>query len=161
MSLTGRFAAYAAAFEQSYAAHDFSRVAPFFTEQAVYDAGLPELLGGRSEGRAAILDFFSRVTQGFDRRFATRELALLDGPHEAGRTVWLCGRATYRAAGVPELVLELEERVIFESEADAAHAPAGARIRRLDDHYAPAMRAALVDYAARHGAALGFALPAR
>jgi hypothetical protein len=87
-------------------------------------------IGGIFEGRAAILAYFKDVLDRFDRRFASRELALLAGPKETADSVWIRGSATYRAAGVPEFVLELEETVTFD----------GDRIRRLEDRYEPARK---------------------
>jgi hypothetical protein len=139
------FAAYAAAFEKAYASDDWSGVEPFFTEDAVYDAGLPGLLGDRAEGRAAILAFFRDVLDRFDRRFASRRVELVEGPREEGGTVWLRGRAIYTAAGAPDLAFELEERASF----------SGDRIRRLADTYAPAERAKIEAYLKEHGARLG------
>jgi hypothetical protein len=145
MSRIPRFAAYAAAFEKSYASDDWSEVEPFFTEDAVYETGLGPPFGGSVAGRAAILDYFADIVARFDRRFASRDLALLEGPRETGDSVWIRGSATYRAPGVPEFVLELEETVTF----------AGDRIRRLEDRYAPAMEQAVADYLKAHGGKLG------
>lgn len=145
MSKIPRFAAYAAAFEQAVETDDWSLVEPFFTEDAVYEVPLGPPLGGRFEGRAAILRYFKRVLDGFDRRFASRELALLEGPREEADSVWIRGSATYRAAGVPDFVLELEETAHFE----------GDRIRRLADRYEPAMEKAIDAYVAAHGLKLG------
>jgi ketosteroid isomerase-like protein len=147
MSKVAHFAAYAAAFEKAFASDDWSGVEPFFTDDAVYEVGLAPPLGGRFEGRAAILAYFKDVLDRFDRRFETREVGLLDGPKEDGDAVWLRGSATYRAAGVPELVLELEETAQFEGE----------RIRRLEDRYEPAMQQQIAAYLAEHGAKLGIA----
>jgi ketosteroid isomerase-like protein len=140
-----RFAAYAAGFEKAVATDDWSLLEPFFTEDAVYEVPLGPPLGGRFEGRAAILRYFKTAVDGFDRRFASRELALLEGPREEADSVWIRGSATYRAAGVPDFVLELEETVHF----------AGDRIRRLVDHYEPAMAKAIDAYVAAHGGKLG------
>lgn len=149
MSLIPRFAAYAAAFEESYATDDWSIVEPFFTEDAVYEAGIELLEGTRFEGRPAVLDYFKAVLDGFDRRFDTRELALLEGPSEDGRTVRILGSATYRAAGVPDLVLVLEELVTFDGE----------RIVHLEDRYEQAMRDEVEAYVEAHADALGIKRP--
>ena len=147
MSKLPRFAAYAAAFEKAVATDDWSLVEPFFTEDAVYEVGLGPPLGGRFEGRAAILRYFKRVLDGFDRRFASREIALLEAPNEGPDSVWIRGSATYRAPGVPEFVLELEETVRFE----------GDRIRCLEDRYEVDMARAIDAYVAAHGKKLGLA----
>jgi hypothetical protein len=145
MSKIGRFAAYAAAFEKSVASDDWSLVEPFFTEAAVYEVDLEPPMGGVFEGRDAILVYFKQVLDRFDRRFASRELSLLEGPKQEGDTVWLRGAATYRAPGVPDFVLELKEVIRFE----------GDRICRLEDHYEPAMKKAIAEFIAAHGAKLG------
>jgi hypothetical protein len=148
MSNIARFAEYAAAFEQSFASDDWSHVGPFFADDAVYEVELEPPMGGRFEGRDAILDYFKFVLDGFDRRFDSRAIALIEGPTERGDSVWIRGSATYRKAGVPDLVLVLEETVTFDN----------GRIRRLEDRYEPEMKRQLEDYASRYGATLGFAV---
>ena len=101
MSHIGRFVAYAAAFEKSYAEDDWSHVAPFFCEDAVYHIDVGPPLGGTFEGWSAIRAYFRDVLDRFDRRFASRELALLEGPRVNGSSVWIRGAATYRAPGWP------------------------------------------------------------
>jgi len=147
MSQIQRFGAYAAAFEKAYATDDWSPIEPFFAEDAVYEVLLGPPLGGRFVGRDAILAYFRRVLDGFDRRFASRQVELLAGPRASGDTVWIRGRAIYRADGVPELAFELEETATFDGDA----------IVRLEDRYASADRALLEDYVATHGARLGLA----
>lgn len=147
MSAIPRFVEYAAAFEKAYASRDWSLVAPYFHEDAVYDVGLPEWVPEPLCGRDAILEAFDVVTDGFDRRFASRDLALLEGPHEEDGAVWVRGRADYRSPRAPDLSFELEETARFE----------GDRIRRLEDRYAPATVERLLAYAAAHGPALGLA----
>jgi len=148
MSNIPRFAAYAAAFEQSYASDDWSHVRPFFAEHAVYEIALEPPMGGRFDGRDAILDYFKFVLDGFDRRFDSREIELLEGPTEPGQSVWIRGRAIYRKDGVPDLALELEETVTFEDGV----------ISRLEDHYEPAMQKEIAAYAERYGVKLGLAV---
>jgi hypothetical protein len=147
-----RFARYAEAFEKSYASDDWSHVEPFFTEDARYDALLPEPLGGRFEGRAAILAYFKRVLDGFDRRFASRKVSLVEGPREEGDTVWIRGQAAYTAPGVPDLAFELEETAWFADDG---------RIRRLEDRYDDATLRALEEYLRAHGPALGLGVAER
>jgi len=148
MSKIARFAAYANAFEKAFANDDWSLVEPYFTEGAVYEVDLEPPMGGVFEGRAAILAYFEEVVNAFDCKFATRDIALLEGPKVEGDSVWIRGNATYRAEGVPEFVLELEETVHL----------AGDRIERMEDHYEPAMKEAISAYLAEHGPKLGIAL---
>ena len=150
MSNIPRFAEYAAAFEKAFASDDWSLVEPYFTEDAEYEVGLgppftPES-GSCLRGRAAVLDYFKQALDGFDRRFATREVTLLDGPREDGAEVWIRGRADYASPLAPDLSFELDEIAVFE----------GDRIRRLEDRYDEATLAALDAYLEAHGSKLGF-----
>ncbi len=67
------------------------------------------------------------------------------GGQMTGDAVWIRGTATYNAAGVPPLVLELEETVTFE----------GDRISRIEDFYTPEMKQKVARYLADYGAKLG------
>ncbi len=145
MSKAAHFAAYAEAFEKAFVSDDWSLVEPFFVEDAIYEIGLDPPMGGRIEGRAAILAYFKDILDRFDRRFGSRELALLEGPKENDESVWIRGSATYRADGVPDFVLELEETAYFE----------GDRIRRLEDRYEPEMKQRIASYLKEHGEKLG------
>lgn len=145
MSHIKQFAAYAAAFEKAYESDDWSEVAEYFAEDAVYEINLPILGADRCKGRDEIIAWFKSVLDRFDRRFETRNLFLLEGPKEDGNEVWIKGNATYTAAGVPDLVLTLAETIRFE----------GDRIVHLEDHYTPEMLEETVRYALAHGPALG------
>jgi SnoaL-like domain len=144
MSSIPQFAKYAAAFEEAYKSNDWSGVEPFFTEDAVYEVKLGLPLGGRFAGRDAILAYFGRVLDGFDRRFASREVTLLEGPREAQDSVWIRGSARYTAPGLPDLEFALEETAWFE----------GGRIRRLEDRYDEEAQRTLEAYLHEHGARL-------
>jgi hypothetical protein len=145
MSPIAHFARYAAAFEKAYESDDWSGVEPFFREDAVYEVGLAPPMGGVFEGRPAILAYFQRVLDGFDRRFASREIGLVEGPREQDGAVWIRGRVLYTAPGVPDLAFELEETAAFDGE----------RIRRLEDRYDPDTLRAIETYLGEHGAKLG------
>ncbi len=140
-----RFAAYAAAFEKAVETDDWSLVEPFFHEEAVYEVPIGPPLGGRFEGRAAILAYFKRVLDDFDRRFASRTVELLEGPVEKGNEVWVKGVARYTADGLPGLAFELEETVRFD----------GDRIVHLADAYDAETERAVREYLAAHGERLG------
>ena len=144
MSLFGK---YAAAFEKAYESDDWSPIADYFTADAVYEVELPEPMGGRFDGRDAILAYFKRVLDAFDRRFASRKISLLQGPRADGDAVWIRGGVRYTAKGLPDLYFELEETVRF----------AGERIRRLEDHYDAADLQVIEAYLRDHGAKLGIA----
>ncbi len=122
-----RFGEYAAAFERAYASDDWSELGAFFTEDAVYEVPGGPPFGGRAEGRDAVVAHLRRSVNAFDRRFPSRRLELLDGPSLRGDRVWMRWRASYSGPGIPELVLDGEESVVFD----------GDRIRRLEDRFPP------------------------
>ena len=72
-----------------------------------------------------MLAHLKRSVDGFDRRFETRELEILEGPEQQGSSVWLRWRGSYRSPGLPELVIDGEETAVFEN----------GRIRRLEDRF--------------------------
>ena len=148
MSHIGQFAAYAAAFEQAYESDDWSEIGSYFSEDAVYEIGLPILGAERCEGRTAIVAWFKNILDRFDRRFETRTLTLLEGPREDGNEVWIEGTATYTADGVPDFVLKLAETIRFD----------GDEIVHLEDHYTPEMLEETTRYALEYGARLGIEL---
>ncbi len=146
MSKIPQFVKYAAAFEEAVRSDDWQALAPFFHERTRYDAELPGAFGGSFDGRAEVLGYFKQVLDGFDRRFATRELSLCAGPRADGDSVWLRGGVRYTAPGRPDLYFELEETLTFDGEA----------IVHLADRYQPEAIAAIEAYVREHGAALGF-----
>ena len=147
MSLIPRFATYAAAFEKAYESDDWSPIAPYFAPDAVYEiGGMPAPLGGRFEGRAAILAYFKAVLDGFDRKFSSRAIALVGAPREVGTSVEIRGRVVYTSARAPRLEFELEEITTFDDQG---------RIVRLEDRYDAATIRALTDYVKAHGKTLG------
>jgi len=145
VSALARFGAYAAAFEKAFETDDWSEVAPFFHEDAVYEVQLGAPFGGRFEGREAILAYFKKILDTFDRRFDAREVSLLEGPTEEGGRVWLRGRADYRLSGMQSFGFELEEIATFD----------GDRIRHLEDRYDAETREDVEAWLDTHGKALG------
>ncbi len=149
MSLIPRFAEYAAAFEVAYQSDDWKPIEPFFAPDAVYEIpGVPAPIGGRMEGRDAILAYFKAVLDGFDRRFDTRAVSLTGAPREDGDTVSIRGRVVYTSSRAPRFEFELEERATFDAQGC---------IRRLEDRYDDATIASLRDYLRAHGKTLGLA----
>ena len=132
MSKIPRFAAYAAAFEKSFASDDWSLLEPFFTEDAVYDIPVGPPLGGRIEGRAAILAWFKDDPRPLRPPLREPRAGAARGPEGDRRRGLDPRQRDLPGAGVPEFVLELEETVTFD----------GDRIRLLEDHYEPAMQQA-------------------
>ena len=137
MSILDRYQAYAAAFEESLADDDWSRIEPFFTEQAVYE-GDPD-----ARGRDAVLAKLKGGVDAFDRRMDSRTPEF-ETPKAEGDTLTMKWKVTYTKAGRPDLVISGVETAVFE----------GDRIALLRDDFDPEAQKALGEWMARHGAAL-------
>lgn len=144
MGMIDRYLAYAAAFEEAYASDDWSKLEPFFTEDAVYEFIAPAPFGGKYEGRAAVLTQFKNSVNSLDRRFDSRAVEALEGPSEKDGDVWMRWVATYTLAGAPACRMEGEERAVF----------AGDRIRHLADSFSDAEAGRVGAYFAQYGAKL-------
>jgi hypothetical protein len=136
-----RFGEYAAAFEKSFESDDWSHVEPYFADDAVYEIVDGGPIGGLFEGRDAVLGYFKKVLDAFDRRFDSRSLELLAGPEIRDGEVWMHWRGTYTLAGAPDLVIEGFETVRFE----------GDRIARLEDRYPEGAGESMAAYMSAHG----------
>lgn len=102
------FAAYAAAFEETYRDDDWSRLEAFLAPDVVY-----RVVGSPGwdcvvEGRPAVFAAMRRFLDGFDRRCTRAVAAGDDAPVVEGDTVRVAGTARYRRGESDELLLELE-----------------------------------------------------
>ena len=108
------FVDYATAFEETYADDDWSRLTPYFAEDATY-----EVRGGpmacQISGRDAIFAGLKKSIDGLDRRSAERRLELTEGPEVSaaaqGQEVRIGWLVTYRFGEAPEM--ELPGRSVF------------------------------------------------
>jgi hypothetical protein len=144
MDAVSRFREYAAAFEDVVKSDDFGRLEPFFAEDAVYEIRGGPPFAGRHVGRAAILAYLKASLDGFDRRFPTRRLEMLEGPELREGGVWFRWRASYSGPELPELVLDGIEIATFE----------GDRIRRLEDRFALEMSSLTEHWFSHYGSRL-------
>src|SRR5262245_14090612 len=142
MGMIDRYLVYAAAFEEAYASDNWSKLEPFFTEDAVYEFIAPAPIGGKYEGRVAVLAQFKNSVNSLDRCFDSRAVEVLEGPNEKDGTVWVRWAGIYTLAGAPNCRIEGEERAVF----------AGDCIRRLVDSLTDAEAGRLGAYFAQHGA---------
>ena len=102
------FMDYAAAFEQTYVDDNWSRLTPFFSEDATY-----AVRGGpfacEISGRDAIFSGLKKSIDGLDRRSGERKLELTDGPNVvasgAGEELSAGWRVIYQFGDKPQLVL--------------------------------------------------------
>jgi hypothetical protein len=137
MSILERYGAYAQAFEQTYEDDDWSRIEPFFTENAVYE-GEPD-----ARGRDAVLAKLKSGVDNFDRRMDSRTPDF-DPPTVDGDTLTMKWRVTYTKAGLPDLVISGIETAVFEAD----------RIALLRDTFDPEAQKAMEQWMAQHGSAL-------
>lgn len=137
MGILERYLAYADDFEKSYVDDDWSRVAQYFTPNAVYE-GEPD-----ARGRDAVLAKFKNGVDTFDRRMDRRTPAF-ERPQVAGKTLTMKWKMTYTKRGLPDLVISGVETAEFE----------GDRIARLRDDFDPGALAAMNDWMTKHGPSL-------
>ena len=137
MAIADRYQAYADAFEQSFEDDDWSRIAPYFTEDAVYEGD------ETARGNDAVLAKLKRGVDGFDRRMDKRTITL-STPRVEGDTVTVTWRVVYEKAGCPNLEITGTEYAEF----------SGDRIARLRDEFDPAATKAMGEWMAAHGALL-------
>jgi ketosteroid isomerase-like protein len=137
MSILDRYQAYAEAFEQSYEDDDWSRIADYFTENAVYE-GEPD-----ARGRDAVLAKLQGGVDAFDRKMDSRTPDF-QTPTVDGDTLTMRWTVTYTKAGCPDLVISGVETAVFEDD----------RIALLRDSFDPEAQKALGEWMAEHGAKL-------
>ncbi|MBV1877241.1 MAG: nuclear transport factor 2 family protein [Pseudomonadales bacterium] len=138
MSILERFLAYADAFEKSYIDDDWSRIAPYFTEQAVYSGG-PE----DAQGRSAVLAKLKNGIDGLDRKMDSRTLNL-QTPIVDGNELTVGWEAIYSKVNCPDLIIAGNETAIFDGDC----------ITHLRDDVSPETEAAVGKWMASHGAQL-------
>jgi hypothetical protein len=137
MSILDRFQAYAEAFEESYVDDDWSRIEPFFTEDAVYE-GDPD-----ARGREAVLAKLRGGIDAFDRKM-DRRIPDFQTPKVDGNQLVMKWTVRYEKADAPDLVLSGVETAVFE----------GDRIALLRDDFDPEAQKAIGEWMAEHGAKL-------
>ena len=136
MSIADRYQAYAEAFEETYEDDDWTRIEPFFTEDAVYEAAPEE----DARGRAAVLAKLKGGVDAFDRNMDSRTPDF-QTPTVEGDTISMNWKVTFTKAGCPDLVIFGRETAVFE----------GDRIALLRDEFDPAAEAAMGEWMASNG----------
>jgi hypothetical protein len=138
MSIVDRYRAYADAFEESLVDDDWSRIEPFFTEDAVYAGGDED-----ARGRDQLLAKLKSGVDAFDRRMDSRAPDF-QTPTVDGDTLTMHWTVTYTKEGCPDLVISGVETAVFE----------GDRIQRLRDDFAPESAKSMGEWMAAHGSKL-------
>ncbi len=125
MGMIERFEKYTVALEEAHNDDHWSRLAPYFAENATYRS----YYGGDLEvtGRDAVLKQFRSEAESFDRKFDSRRVEYFEGPREERGGVFTMWKVTYSKAGVPDLVLTGKEIATY----------IGDEITLLEGHYLP------------------------
>jgi hypothetical protein len=139
MGMIERFVEYTKALEQAYQDDDWSKLAPYFADNAIYRS----YYGGDIEvrGRDRVLKQFRADAESFDRKFDSRRVEYFDGPREARAGVFTMWRVTYSKAGVPDLVLTGKEIATY----------IGDEITLLEGHYLPEIFDQFSSWMTEHG----------
>lgn len=123
MTILQRFGAYAADFEKTFEDDDWSRLEPYFTNDAVYEVkGVP--FACRLAGPDAIFRGMKKSLDGFDRKLE-RRLELAKPPEVRDDTVEVVWKVHYGREGAPRYVLRGRSEARYE----------GDRIAHLVDIY--------------------------
>jgi hypothetical protein len=103
MELVERFQKYAGEFEKTYVDDDWSRIAPYFAEDAVYVVRDMPIFLTDAKGRDAVLAALKGSINGFDRRCASRTIEFTAPLSVTDQTVTIHWRGTYTQSGAPNL----------------------------------------------------------
>jgi len=139
-----QLAAYAVAFEQTFADDDWRRLECHFAPEAEREVLGGGILAYHSVGREQVLGDLKRNVEDMDRRFDLRIPEITAGPEDRDGTVWMSWRLTFRRAGLPDLLVE------------GTHATShrDGLITRVEEHVSDAYGEAVEAYLAKHAAAL-------
>ncbi len=139
-----QLAAYAMAFEQTFADDDWQRLVPHFAPEAEREVLGGGVLAYHSVGREHVIADLKRNVEDMDRRFDLRIPEVLAGPEERDGVVWMDWRLTLRRAGIPDLVVEGSHGTWHRDGA----------ITRIEEHVNDEVGARVEAFLAKHAAAL-------
>ena len=144
MDKVALFLTYAKEFEVTFKDDDWSRIEPFFADDAVYEV-LNAPFACRIEGRAAILAGLRKSISGFDRRMDSRRIEVLSPPQANGDEFSVAWAVTYTLGELPPL--RIAARTVARYRGDA--------IEYLSDIYENAAGPASLAWIAQAEAATG------
>jgi len=104
MDILQEFLAYAGEFERTLQDDDWQRLRRFFADDAIYEVQA-KAFGCRLTGPDAIFRGIKRSLDGFDRKFAGRDIEVTSGPTVAGDELRLDWKVTYKGEGLKPFVL--------------------------------------------------------
>jgi hypothetical protein len=139
MGMIERFKEYTDVLEEAYHEDDWSRLAPYFAENATYRS----YYGADLEvtGRDGVLKQICSDAESFDRKFDSRRVEYFDGPREERGGIFTMWRVTYSKTGAPDLVLTGNEIATY----------IGDEITLLEGHYLPETFAEFGSWMTEHG----------
>ena len=104
MDIMQQFLAYAGDFEKTLADDDWTRLRRYFADDAVYEVKA-ETFGCRLTGPTAVFAGMKKSLDGFDRKFAKRDIEVTSGPEISGDEIRLGWKVVYSKEGLPSFVL--------------------------------------------------------
>ncbi len=143
MDTLQRFLAYAGDFEKTYVDDDWSRLHPYFNDDAVYDVQ-SRAFGCKLEGPKAILAGIRKSLNGFDRKFTTRKIDVVSAPEVDGDEIRMGWTVTYQKEGLDDFVLRGRSVVRYRD----------GKIAYLSDRYDPSIEKEYDDWQRRNGVKL-------
>lgn len=139
MSVIDDFMVYAAAFEQTYADDDWSRLEKFFAGDAVYEVE-SSAFGCKLHGPKSIFAGIKKSLDGFDRRMESRTIELTSEPKTTENSFEVSWKVTYTKPGAPPFELRGHSRAKYEN----------GKIVELVDSYSPEMDLESREWVSKH-----------
>ena len=130
MNILEQFLAYAGDFEKTLADDDWSRLRRYFADDAVYEVKAKSF-GCRLVGPSAIFAGMKKSLDGFDRKFAKRDIEVTSGPEISGDEMQMTWKVVYSKEGLSQFVLRGGSVVRY----------ADGKITYLSDRYDPSIEA--------------------
>jgi hypothetical protein len=143
MDIMPQFMAYAGDFEKTLVDDDWTRLRGYFADDAVYEVKA-ESFGCRLTGPAAIFAGMKKSLDGFDRKFAKRDIEVTSGPEISADEIRMGWKVVYTKEALPPFVLRGNSIVRYVS----------GKIAYLADSYDPSVTADLVAWRRASGVAL-------
>ena len=103
MDIMQEFMTYAGNFEKTLADDDWSRLRPYFADDAVYEVRAS--FGCRLVGPTAIFAGMKKSLDGFDRKFTKRDIEVTSGPEVSSDEIRMGWKVIYSKEGLSPFVL--------------------------------------------------------
>lgn len=104
MDILQQFMAYAGDFEKTFADDDWTRVKPYFADDAIYEVKSVSF-GCKLTGPDAICRGIKKSLDGFDRKFDRRDVEVVGEPEIEGNEMRISWRVVYHKDGLASYAL--------------------------------------------------------